>query len=96
MISKKEEESVLEVAVRWSHLQIVRYLLHTVEWDKEALGRAFVHVQEDHDNPLIRNMLLSYSRNKFGRAYTCLSLSSFCRCLFPTYSPANQVVPYHA
>ena len=86
LIAKREAESVLEVAGRWSHVQIVQYLLETVEWDREQVAKAFV----ESESSAIRGMLASYSRRRFGRAYTCVKLGAICKCLFPR---GNQVVP---
>ncbi len=54
VIEKSEDESILEVSVRWSHVGIVRYLLAKVDWKKSEIAQAFKHVQDDTDNAEIR------------------------------------------
>jgi hypothetical protein len=93
MVSRREQETILEVAVRWSHVQIVRYLLETTKWTKEDIFYSYRHVLEETDNAEIRNMLRSYSKLKFGKIYTCLRLSEYCQCFFPA---SNVVMPVNA
>ena len=42
-----EQESILDVAVRWSHLKIVQYLLDRslFKWTKKEIGRALSHAK---------------------------------------------------
>ncbi len=58
LVSHTEQESILEVSVRWSHVQIVKYLLTKCQWQKPEIQAAFKHVREDSDNSEIRQMLL--------------------------------------
>ena len=74
MISKWEEETVLEVTVRWSHVQIVHYLLDNVQWTKAEILKAYDHVVEHTDNSEIKELLLNYSNTRFGKFYTCFRL----------------------
>lgn len=94
MVSKREYESILEVSVRWSHVQIVRYLLENVDWSKEEVHKSYQHVADDEDNPVLKKLLEDYSRVKFGKIYTCFRLSSLLSCLFmPNPSKVVPVSP---
>lgn len=77
MVSKREAESVLEVSVRWSHVNIVRYLLAEVDyaWTKEQISASYQHVKEEKDNPELKRLLRVYSKIKFGKLYTCFTFS---------------------
>ena len=93
ILENDELETILEVSVRWSHVHIVAYLLKNYDhWSKDQVVAAFQHVNEDSDNPALRNLLIGYSRTHFGKIYTWLKLgnqhgSIFC-CLA---TPLNVV-----
>ncbi len=91
MVSKRESESVLEDSVRWSHVQIVRYLVEHIDWSKDEVQNAMLQVEDDDGNPIIKKMLKDYSKLKFGKIYTCFR-SSFLSCLLPS-TTSNTVVP---
>ena len=62
LVSRTEQETILDVSVRWSHVHIVQYLLKRVEWSKDELMAAFEHVKEDSENSEIRQLLIQYSK----------------------------------
>mmetsp|Transcript_42092 Transcript_42092/g.40348 ORF Transcript_42092/g.40348 Transcript_42092/m.40348 type:complete len:93 (-) Transcript_42092:51-329(-) len=38
-VSKEESENILEVSARWSHITILEYLLHNIDWSYEELAQ---------------------------------------------------------
>ncbi len=62
IVSRSEQETILEVSVRWSHVQIVRNLLARCSWNKHEILAAYAHVRDDSDNSEIRQMLMNYSK----------------------------------
>jgi hypothetical protein len=77
-VSSAEPESLLEVSIRWSHVQIVVFLLEEVEWTKEEVKLAYRHVMEEESNSTLKRMLEEYSKKKFGKLYTFFSLRRCC------------------
>jgi hypothetical protein len=56
-VSRTESETLLEVSIRWSHVQIVNYLLEDINWTKDEIKLAFRHVIEEDESNAIRVML---------------------------------------
>lgn len=54
LVSRIEQETILDVSVRWSHVHIVSFLLARVQWTKDEIMSAFEHVKEESDNNEIR------------------------------------------
>jgi predicted metal-binding protein len=84
LVSRTESESILEVSVRWSHVQIVNFLLLTIKWSKEDIKRAFRLVVFEEDTNAFRRMLKEYSATRFGKIYTFCVFSGSCSCCMPT------------
>jgi len=38
--NKNEEESILDVSVRWGHIKLIEYLLHVIQWPFDYLKEA--------------------------------------------------------
>ena len=54
LVSRIEQETILDVSVRWSHLHIVSFLLTRVRWTKDEIMSAYEHVKGESDNNEIR------------------------------------------
>ena len=52
-IDTKEIESVLQLCSRWSHMQIIEYLLKEFTWSREEIQKAMLEAQEK-DSPTYR------------------------------------------
>eukprot|EP00347_Sterkiella_histriomuscorum_P014116 403362111 len=68
---KFEEETILEVAIRWSHLTIVYYLLENIKWTKFEIKKA-VKICFQTGNISIRKQLMAYKSTNFGCCFLCL------------------------
>jgi hypothetical protein len=44
---------MIDVAIRWSHVEIVGYLLEEIEWEKQEIKNA-VSVNNKHPNKAIK------------------------------------------
>lgn len=53
-IDDDEQETPLEVAARWNHQSVVKYLLDNVNWSEEEIKRA---IQIEELNPQVLRML---------------------------------------
>lgn len=92
ILENDELETILEVSVRWSHVQIAAYLLKNFKhWSKINIVQAFQHVCDDTDNPALRNLLISYSRAHFGKIYTWAKLGGQQGVLCCFSTPSNIV-----
>jgi len=69
-VSKTESETLLDVSVRWSHTQVVRFLLENVEWSKEEVKSALGHLKGESKRHPLKVMLREYGRRQFGNVYT--------------------------
>lgn len=79
-VSDYEEESLLEVCVRWSHVQIIEYLLLNVKWKKVEIELAFKQAVQYKENAKIEKMLKGYSRKKYGPIYAICKLTKCLIC----------------
>ena len=71
-ISDKEEETVLQVAVRWNHSVIVDYLLDGVRWSQREVYDAY---RVEGASAHIKRMIGVYSKARFG---FCFNLALKC------------------
>eukprot|EP00347_Sterkiella_histriomuscorum_P005682 403355666 len=83
-VSSTESESVLEVSVRWSHIQIVNFLLQSIRWSKIDIKCAYRHIVFEEESNAFKKMLKEYSRLHFGKIYSFFTFSSRCACCLPT------------
>jgi ankyrin repeat protein len=70
-VNDEDKESPLEVAARWNHQSVVRYLLQNVAWNEEEVKKA---VEIEDLNPEIMRMLKEYSKRRFNCFF------NFCLC----------------
>mmetsp|Transcript_1256 Transcript_1256/g.1291 ORF Transcript_1256/g.1291 Transcript_1256/m.1291 type:complete len:176 (-) Transcript_1256:7-534(-) len=74
-IDDKQNESILQVAVRWSHLVVVEFLLESIRWDKKEIAEA-IKTSHQQNNKSIQESLEVYSKKAFGRLFL------LCFCCF--------------
>ena len=89
LAAPNEYESILDVAVRWSHVEVVKYLLSEVSWPMRDIKHAYTIVSEEAEDNLIKTLLIQYSRQHFGRFYTFFAFSA-CACCC---SPKMRITP---
>ena len=89
-VSVNEKESLLDVSIRWSHIQIVEYLLKNVKWTRKEIQMAYKNVADEDDISVIKVALKSYSKRKFGGWFAICQLT---RCLL-AWTSTSKVTPY--
>jgi ankyrin repeat protein len=70
-IHDDDKESPLDVAVRWNHQNVVKYLLENVQWTEDEIKRA---IKQDEINLELKRILKAYSKRRFNCFF------NFCIC----------------
>lgn len=70
-VDDDEKETPLEVAARWNHQSVVKYLLENVNWNEDEIKSA---IKIEELNPQVLRMLKQYAKGRFTCAF------NFCLC----------------
>ncbi len=70
-IDEEDQETPLEVAIRWNHKNVVEYLLENVHWTEEEIKRA---LSIEDINLELERIIKMYSKKRFN------CLFNFCIC----------------
>jgi hypothetical protein len=47
--------------VRWSHINVVEYLISNLQWNRKEIARAMT-VNKEYENRIIKDMLAAYAK----------------------------------
>ena len=67
--SSIEEESILDVAVRWSHKSVAEYLIQNIDWSRDEIYKA-TKQSKRVDSKELTNLLKQYARIKHGWCFS--------------------------
>lgn len=71
-ITSKYRESILTVAARWGHMEILTFLLtNKFNWSEKELKRAFESSLNKDSQKLIRQKLDKFKKPLLGRLFAC-------------------------